>query len=607
MSELVDHVQSLKLAERYLELGLYAAADALLSRVSRIKEGSDVTAGSVAEIRAQVANRRGRPMVAREQAQIALQRGESAGRWALFAESALACSDDEAAERGFVNAQLVAERGGEGVPVEARLGQAAVAHRRRDGAAVLVELQGILATGEGRRIEVAEALCDLAHSAQLVREVLATALVENNSLVVALLKERLGEPTNVEALLAEEGGVASRLALALRLARRRSRDPSARRCVVEMLARLLEDMVEEGRAASEIARVHLLLATIYDDDPEGATLAEEHYKAALANLPREVMCCNNLAVIAMARGQLPEAQKWLLRALVADPRHETSYTNLARALIVQGEPGVMREILAELAELGTDASAAANLCYALVEVARHDARHDLASKGHQLKNLLGVVGARLRSAVKRSEGEMQERLDRVASRLAGLYDEWAAYLRTMREERGVLDTFAPNALASEAAREMEGRVDLRLGDRLPDLIGLRPQLREALVNLLRNALEAQTSGSVQLRTRELDQGAAVEFSVADHGAGIPTRHLRQVRAVGFTTKSDGSGFGLSLAERIVRAHGGRLEIRSEEGVGTTARLVLPVQLDSQMRHGMLGAGLGRILRSATAEEVVAEE
>lgn len=599
---------NLRLAERYLELGLHAAAEALLSRMQHRGEGGG---DRIAEHLARIANARKRPAVACRQARLALEGRETAGRWALLAECALACGEDEEAERGFVRAQALAEQEGEPVPVEARLGRAAVALKRGDSAAVLVELQAILAAGEGRRVEVAEALCDLAGSADVVGELLASPLCvassEQNALAVALLRERIGEPVDVEALLAEDPSVAARIALALRLARRRGRDPSARRRVVEILERLLEDLAEKAEGRPEAARVHLLLATIHDDDPEGVALAEWHYAAALAALPREVMCCNNLAVIALAAGDLPAAQEWLLRALVTNPRHETSYANLARAMMVKGDPETMREVLQEMVELGLDASAAANLCYALVDLARQDARHDLATKGHQLKNLLGVVGARLRSAVKHSEGETRERLERVAARLAGLYDEWAAYLRTMREEPGALDTFAANALATEAAREVEGRVDLRLGERVPDLIGLRPQLREALVNLLRNALEAQQEGRVLLSTRELDGGASVEFSVMDRGSGIPSERLRQVRAVGFTTKREGSGLGLSLAERIVRAHGGRLELASRVGEGTTARLVLPVRLDSQMRHGMLGAGLGRILRSATAEEVVAEE
>jgi PAS domain S-box-containing protein len=101
------------------------------------------------------------------------------------------------------------------------------------------------------------------------------------------------------------------------------------------------------------------------------------------------------------------------------------------------------------------------------------------------------------------------------------------------------------------------------------------QLQQVLVNLIKNAMQAMTrGGELTLRTGEGMDGVWV--SVEDTGGGISQEQIGRVFEPFYTTKKKGSGLGLMIVRRIVRAHGGRIEIDSRLGHGTTLRVWLPL-------------------------------
>jgi PAS domain S-box-containing protein len=101
------------------------------------------------------------------------------------------------------------------------------------------------------------------------------------------------------------------------------------------------------------------------------------------------------------------------------------------------------------------------------------------------------------------------------------------------------------------------------------------QIQQVLVNLIKNALQATTKGgALTLQTGEGADGVWV--SVADTGGGIPQEQINRIFEPFYTTKKKGSGLGLMIVQRIVRAHGGRIELESQVGRGTTFRVWLPL-------------------------------
>ena len=114
---------------------------------------------------------------------------------------------------------------------------------------------------------------------------------------------------------------------------------------------------------------------------------------------------------------------------------------------------------------------------------------------------------------------------------------------------------------------------------LPDVECLPSELNQVFMNLLVNAAHAVNTerGTITIRTGV--EGSDVWVEVADNGCGIPAENLKRIFDPFFTTKAigKGTGLGLSLSYGIVKKHGGRIEVASEVGHGTTFRVTIPLK------------------------------
>jgi signal transduction histidine kinase len=125
-------------------------------------------------------------------------------------------------------------------------------------------------------------------------------------------------------------------------------------------------------------------------------------------------------------------------------------------------------------------------------------------------------------------------------------------------------------------------VDARLAPDLPKLTADEVQLQQAFLGVLENAIEALPAGGTIQVTTEIAPGEdppAVRISVRDTGEGIPAERLPHVFEVLYTTKSRGTGLGLAITRKVAERHGGRVDIDSRPGEGTTVRIWLPVHAE----------------------------
>jgi PAS domain S-box-containing protein len=126
--------------------------------------------------------------------------------------------------------------------------------------------------------------------------------------------------------------------------------------------------------------------------------------------------------------------------------------------------------------------------------------------------------------------------------------------------------------------EIENRgitVQEKLARRLPASPMDPAQIKQALVNLIKNAIQAMTKGGVLTLQTDLSADGVV-LSVGDTGGGIASEQINRIFEPFYTTKKKGTGLGLMIVRRIVRDHGGHINVESHVGQGTVFRLWLPL-------------------------------
>ncbi len=171
-------------------------------------------------------------------------------------------------------------------------------------------------------------------------------------------------------------------------------------------------------------------------------------------------------------------------------------------------------------------------------------------------------------------GQLQAEIER----LSQVTDTYLSLARTPQPEledgdlggllRRVLDFVADELTQARVHAELE------LGGDLPPVPMDESQLRQALLNLLRNAVEAQPDGgAVHLSAREVDGG--VEFTVRDEGEGVPAEQQEAVFEPFVSTKERGTGLGLAITRQIVEAHGGTIRYEAVPGGGASFLVRLP--------------------------------
>jgi PAS domain S-box-containing protein len=193
-------------------------------------------------------------------------------------------------------------------------------------------------------------------------------------------------------------------------------------------------------------------------------------------------------------------------------------------------------------------------------IARRAAIHDTDETAKKLKQYLEVA-----------KGEIH-RLDYIVTQFLGAIRPAALQLK-MASLNDVVEKTADLLRPEIENRDLA--VKMKLARHLPATPIDATQMQQVLVNLIKNAMQAMTTGgTLTLQTGESSEG--VWLSVADTGGGISQEQIARIFEPFYTTKKKGTGLGLMIVQRIVRAHNGRIELESNIGKGTTFRIWLPL-------------------------------
>jgi len=204
-----------------------------------------------------------------------------------------------------------------------------------------------------------------------------------------------------------------------------------------------------------------------------------------------------------------------------------------------------------------------------------------AKVAHELKNPLASIKGLCQLVARAPESERtQERLAVVASEIERMQTILAEYLsfsrplEDLRPEQLDLAALARDVLDVLAGRADDAGVTLVLDGGATSVHGDTRRLKEALINLVANAIEATPNGgSVTLRLR--GGSGEVTLDVKDSGRGIAPEDLERLGTSFFTTRPNGTGLGVVLAQGVITQHGGTLTYASTVGHGTTATIKLP--------------------------------
>lgn len=216
----------------------------------------------------------------------------------------------------------------------------------------------------------------------------------------------------------------------------------------------------------------------------------------------------------------------------------------------------------------------------LAEIERLQAIGQMAAAvAHEVRNPLTAVRGFMQLARREGRVDLLEAAECELDRAVALLNGLMAMARPAETEEPV----APHDPA-QLVREVAGLfhltcrqrgIELSLClDQAPPVLCQRSQVRQALYNLVQNAVQAMPDGGrLELICRADGEGTVM--SVSDTGPGIPEEYLRVIGTPFFTTKADGTGLGVFTVKRIVAAHGGTLEIHSHPGRGSEFVLRFP--------------------------------
>lgn len=207
-----------------------------------------------------------------------------------------------------------------------------------------------------------------------------------------------------------------------------------------------------------------------------------------------------------------------------------------------------------------------------------------AGLAHELRNPLASMGGSIQLLAEgKSFGDEERRLMtialREADRLNGLISDFLTFARPSPPSFDALDARTVIEETLELFRNDPSHRSLSLRAEVEGALPVRAdagQLRQVLWNLLKNAAES-LDGTGSVRVAAFPKGATALVQIIDTGGGIDPTDLPHIFDPFYTTKSKGTGLGLALVHSMIAGHGGRIEVASELGKGTTFTVHLPLR------------------------------
>jgi two-component system, NtrC family, sensor histidine kinase AtoS len=204
-----------------------------------------------------------------------------------------------------------------------------------------------------------------------------------------------------------------------------------------------------------------------------------------------------------------------------------------------------------------------------------------AGIAHELRNPMAVIAGYLNLLAKKLDGSGQAVIKDILTEIRGMnriigdlltFARPTALNRTEINLRELIETCVSTVLQAKGVDTgITTVLELSDGNVSVDEV----LMRQALGNIVQNAVEAMHDGGTLTVRSHYDRELVIV--IKDNGTGMPPEQQREIFLPFFTTKDKGVGMGLALTHKIITAHGGRIEVESRDGSGTTFTVILPIK------------------------------
>jgi len=214
----------------------------------------------------------------------------------------------------------------------------------------------------------------------------------------------------------------------------------------------------------------------------------------------------------------------------------------------------------------------------------------MAEITHEIRNpLVSIGGFTRRLAKKIQDPEEKKYIDIIMSevtRLEAIIHDNLSYIKEMSPQLKEADL---NTLVNDTLMLYEDelvqrgiRLERTLSPSQPVLMLDAQQIKQAIINIIKNAIEAMTNGGVLgITTSYLPETQEATLEISDTGPGIPAKVMHNIFNPFYTTKTLGTGLGLPITSRIIKSHHGRIEVRNRESGGAAFTIRLPYRPDRE--------------------------
>jgi len=211
-------------------------------------------------------------------------------------------------------------------------------------------------------------------------------------------------------------------------------------------------------------------------------------------------------------------------------------------------------------------------------------REFVTNAAHELRTPLATITGAIQVLQAGAKDDAEERdrfldhIEREAARLGRLTHSLLVLARAQtREETPNLAPVELQPLLEAIVQDVNPPPEVAVTVSCPpglEVLAERDLVEQAVSNLTANALQNTSRGRVEIVARQLPTGS-VALEVSDTGKGIEAENLPKIFDPFFTTRADGTGLGLAIAQKLIKAHGGEIRVRSKIGEGSTFTIVLP--------------------------------